>query len=92
MVGLCVVHRVMHNTRGYGRFFYIEGHVQNLVALLRSWLALHPADFRSWLIIFGLTADRTAPIASDARWVSGSDAAFDPSRTNRTGFLHLLTR
>jgi hypothetical protein len=82
----------MHNTRGYGRFLYIEGHVQNLVASLRSCLALHPADFRSWLIIFGLTADGKASIAIDARWMSGSDAAFDPLQANRTGFPHLLTR
>ena len=60
-----------------GRFLYLQGHVENLVASLRSCMALHPADFRSWLIIFGLTADGTAPMATDARWVSGSDAAFD---------------
>jgi len=36
------------------------------VASLRSCVA-HPADFRSWLIIFGLTADGMAPVASDAR-------------------------
>jgi len=35
------------------------------VASLRSCVA-HPADFRSWLIIFGLT-DGMAPMASDAR-------------------------
>jgi hypothetical protein len=60
MVAFCVVHRVIYNIRGY----------------LRSCVALHPADFRSWLIIFDLTADGTAPMASDARWVSGSAAAF----------------
>ena len=63
-----------------GRFLYLQGHVENLVASLRSCMALHPADFRSWLIIFGLTADGTAPMATDARWMCGSDAAFDPKQ------------
>ena len=31
MVALRVVHRVIHNIRGYERFFYLEGHVQNVV-------------------------------------------------------------
>ena len=86
IVALCVVHRVIHNIRGYGRFLISKVMFKTwvvylgLAALVIICMQVRVLCIRPWPIIFGLTADGTAPMASDARWVSGSDAAFDPKQ------------
>jgi hypothetical protein len=85
MGALCVVHRLIHNIRGYGRFLISKVMFKTwvvylgLAALVIICMQVRVLCIRPWPIIFGLTADGTAPMASDARWVSGSDAAFAQS-------------
>ena len=61
MVALCVVHRVIHNIRGYGRFLYRSGRRAKAGVVYRGFAALvitctevsgsSSGRFRSWLII-----------------------------------------